>query len=244
MTDRSSAAIAVIPARFGSERLPGKPLLKETGKYLIQHVYERVSRATKISSVLVATDDKRIEGAVKSFGGNAVMTSVEHQSGTDRVAEAVAKLDVKKVINVQGDEADIPPELIDRLVDALDTAEMATLAAPFPDPKEVELPSRVKVVMNLKGEALYFSRSVIPHPAGAPPADPLLHVGIYGYTKACLQRLTRLPRSRLEKTEKLEQLRALENGIRIRVDIVDWRSTGGIDTPEDYRAFVQREGGS
>ncbi len=231
--------VAVIPARFGSTRLPGKPLLKETGKYLIQHVYEQARRCARLGRVIVATDDERVLESVRSFGGEAVMTSLHHPSGTDRIAEAVRDVDCARVINIQGDEPEIEPGLIDTLIGLLDKAEMATLAVPFERPADAILPGRVKVVIDRHHNALYFSRSPIPHALGGGP-PPLLHLGLYGYTKTFLLRYVALDRTPLEQAEKLEQLRALEHGYKIKVGIVRWTSTGGIDTSEDYAAFVER----
>jgi 3-deoxy-manno-octulosonate cytidylyltransferase (CMP-KDO synthetase) len=235
----SGTVVGVIPARYASTRLPGKPLLNETGKYLIQHVYEQARRCPALARVLVATDDERIAGAVRSFGGEAVLTSPHHPSGTDRVAEAVRDLDCARVINIQGDEPEIEPDLITALIGLLDDADMATLATPFEDPADALSASRVKVVVDRHHNALYFSRARIPHANGtAPPA--LLHLGIYGYAKSFLLRFVTLDRTMLEQAERLEQLRALEHGYRIRVGIVPWNSPGGIDTPADYAAFVKR----
>lgn len=237
MARGTGSVVAVIPARFASTRLPGKPLLQETGKFMIQHVYERVRSCPSLDRVVVATDDERIFQAVKSFGGEVVMTSNRHPSGTDRLAEAVRGIDCTKVINVQGDEPEIEIELIDAVIGLLDQgAEMATLAVPFADPQDAMLPHRVKVVVDRHHNALYFSRSRLPHGG----TSPLLHLGIYGYTKAFLQRFVTLDPTPLEQAEKLEQLRALEHGYKIKVGIVKVRSKGGIDTPEDYAAFVQR----
>src|SRR5437773_10115321 len=181
--------VAVIPARYASTRLPGKPLLKETGKFLIQHVYESVRRCPDLHRVIVATDDERILEAVKSFGGEAVMTSAHHPTGTDRIAEAVRDLDCAKVINVQGDEPDLEPSLITTLIGLLDAAEMATLATPFKRPEEAMVSSRVKVVIDRHHNALYFSRARIPYANGnGPPSPALLHLGLYGYTKNFLLR--------------------------------------------------------
>ncbi|MDO8632725.1 MAG: 3-deoxy-manno-octulosonate cytidylyltransferase [Phycisphaerales bacterium] len=264
--------IAVIPARFGSTRFPGKPLAKESGKYMIQHVYERVSAARRINRAIIATDDQRIVTAVKSFGGEARMTRADHVSGTDRVGEVAAALDLADddvVLNVQGDEPEIEPASLDKLVEGMtmccgvktppfarrDTEgspSIGTIAAPFDDagPKQGSGspfdPNCVKVVVDAAGRALYFSRSPIPYPrdtGGAVdrPSRWLLHMGVYAFRAAALRGITggRLSPSRLEKTESLEQLRWLENGLPIAVVIVEHRSVG-IDTPEDYAAFVRR----
>jgi len=241
-------AIAIIPARFGSSRLPGKPLLRETGKFLIQHVCEQVSRARQISEAIVATDDQRILEAVHSFGGRAVMTRSDHASGTDRVAEVATGLDADIIVNVQGDEPELEPSAIDRLVAMMASErelEIATLACPFAAGADPTDPGAVKVVVNRRGRALYFSRSLIPYSReGGGRVDDatrwLLHLGIYAYRRATLLELARLPRSLLEEMEKLEQLRFLENGYEIGVQKVE-RAAIGIDTPEDYAAFVRRQ---
>ncbi len=230
--------VAVIPARLGSTRLPNKVLLKDTGKYLIQHVWERVRRAKKVDRVVIATDHERVLRACQEFGAECLMTSADHPSGTHRVAEIAATLKPSKVINVQGDEPEIDPKIIDRLSEALDEAPLATLATPFADLQEAGNPNRVKVVLDRAGNAMYFSRSLIPHPR-EPKAAPLLHVGIYGYTAAALKQWIALPPTPLEQTEKLEQLRALEHGLKMRVIVLKTPWPGGIDTPEDYQRFVR-----
>lgn len=240
MARGAGPVVAVIPARYASTRLPGKPLLAETGKPLIQHVYEQVGKCSGLDRIVVATDDERILQAVKAFGGEAVMTSPRQPTGTDRIAEAVRSIDCLKIINVQGDEPEIEPELISAVIDLLDQgAEMATLAAPFESPQDELLAHRVKVVVDRHHNALYFSRSRIPYSNGT-AAPALLHLGIYGYTKAFLQRYVTLDPTPLEQAEKLEQLRALEHGYKIKVGIVKVKSRGGVDTPEDYAAFVKR----
>jgi 3-deoxy-manno-octulosonate cytidylyltransferase (CMP-KDO synthetase) len=238
---------AVIPARYASTRLPGKPLVNQTGKYLIQHVYERVREASSIDGVIVATDDARIADAVRSFGGQAVMTRVDHPSGTDRVAEVAATLDADVIVNVQGDEPEIEPADIDKLVALLDDdrdVDVGTLACPFAEDADPRDPNAVKVVLDVKGRALFFSRSLVPYPVtskGEPaaPGDWLLHLGIYAYRRSFLLKLASLAPTPLEQRERLEQLRVLENGHSIAVAIVE-RASVGIDTPEDYAAFVQR----
>ena len=240
MARGAGPVVAVIPARFASTRLPGKPLLTETGKTLIQHVYEQVRKVAALDRIVVATDDERILNAVRAFGGEAVMTSSHHPSGTDRIAEAVKNIDCAKVVNIQGDEPEIEPELIETVIGLLDQdAEMATLAVPFQNPQDALLPHRVKVVIDKHHNAMYFSRSRIPYSNGT-PSPALLHLGLYGYTKAFLQRYVTLDSTPLEQAEKLEQLRALEHGYKIKVGIVKAKSLGGIDTPEDYAAFVKR----
>jgi len=238
----------VIPARYASTRLPGKPLLRDTGRFLIQHVYEQAARARRPSQVIVASDDKRILEAVRGFGGRAVLTRADHPSGTDRVAEVAAGLDVDVVVNVQGDEPELAPDAIDRVVELLEQhpdTDMATLAAPMTSAAQWQDPANVKVVMDEAGRALYFSRSPIPFVRdgdpvfGTPESRFYLHVGMYAYRRAFLLEAAGWPPSALERTEKLEQLRVLERGRTIRVALVD-HATPGIDTPADYAAFVDR----
>jgi 3-deoxy-manno-octulosonate cytidylyltransferase (CMP-KDO synthetase) len=241
--------VAVVPARFASTRLPGKPLLAETGKPLIQHVIEAAHRARRIDRVIVATDDARIFEAVVSFGGEVVMTRADHPSGTDRVAEVAAGLaSARIIVNLQGDEPEISGLALDRVVSLLDEdpqAPMSTLATPILSEAVYRDPSCVKVVRTEGGRALYFSRSPIPHHREGLP-DPTanvplahLHLGLYAYRREFLIRLAALPPSPLERAEKLEQLRVLEAGYPIAVGIVDEPSIG-IDTPDDYRRFVER----
>ena len=236
--------IAVIPARFRSNRLPGKLLADIHGKTLIEHVYQRASRARRVERVLVATDDERIFDAVTDFGGEAVMTSAEHPSGSDRIAEAIANIDVELVVNVQGDEPLIAREAIDDAVQLAEQTQGAivTLKSAIVDRQTLLDRNTVKVVTDSKGFALYFSRSAIP--AGPVPVDgdgelpPNLyykHIGLYVYPKAVLTELTRIAPSPLELAERLEQLRALENGIRIRVEETEHDSLG-VDTVEDLEA--------
>lgn len=240
-------AVAVIPARYASTRLPGKPLLKRTGKFLIQHVYEQVRRARRLTDVIIATDDRRIYQAVESFGGRVAMTREDHASGTDRVAEVAAGLNADIVLNVQGDEPEIEPANIDQLVDLLarrSDCSMATLACPFPENADPADPNAVKVVLDSAGSAIYFSRSPIPYPRDGKRltdfrAEFLLHIGIYAYRRDFLLQLAGWPVGRLERIEKLEQLRALERRVGIAVGTVE-RAAVGIDTPADYEAFVDR----
>ncbi|MBI4566077.1 MAG: 3-deoxy-manno-octulosonate cytidylyltransferase [Planctomycetes bacterium] len=227
--------IAVIPARYAARRLPGKPLLRKTGKYLVQHVYERVILAKRVSRVLIATDDARVVRAAESFGAETVLTSRRHPNGTSRCWEAVRSISCERIINVQGDEPEVDPRTIDLVEKLLDEAEMTTAATAFASEAEADLPQRVKVVLNRDGFALYFSRSRIPF-----SGPPRLHVGIYGYRRRCLSRLVRLRPTPLAEQELLEQLRALEHGIGIRVGLLRWPCAGGIDTTEDYEAFVRR----
>ena len=234
----------IIPARYASTRLPGKPLLDRTGKTLIQHVVEAVHAATRADETIVATDDDRIMQAVAAFGGKAVMTSRSCRTGTDRLAEAAESLglaDDDIVVNVQGDEPDIPPACIDTLVELLaaSDAPMATLAAPLPA-DQADDPNKVKVVLATDGTALYFSRAKIPFDRDDQGnVAYLLHLGIYAYRVAFLKRFAAMAATPAEQTEKLEQLRALENGHRIVAAVVDYDGVG-IDTPEDYADFVER----
>ena len=235
--------IAVIPARFESKRLPGKPLADIHGKTLIEHVYRRAAQARRVTRVIVATDDERILDAVTGFGGEAVMTSAEHPSGSDRIAEAVADMDVDLVVNVQGDEPLIAPEAIDEAVRlAQDTpGAIVTLKSAILDRRTLRDRNAVKVVTDVHGFALYFSRSVIPAGPEVDGDDELpknvyyKHIGLYVYPKAVLMKLTRIAPSPLELRERLEQLRALENGIRIRLEETDHASRG-VDTQEDLEA--------
>lgn len=240
-------ATAIIPARYGSTRFPGKPLAAQTGKPLIQHVYEAVARARRIDRVLVATDDERIAAAVRAFGGEAVMTRPDHPSGTDRVAEAAKELRTDLVVNVQGDEPEMEPGAIDTLVEMMadrPDADMGSLACRFGRVEDVHNPACVKVIISSCGDAIYFSRAVIPYPRDSEgrvtdPSQYLLHLGIYAYRPAFLEEMTRTPPSRLELAEKLEQLRVLDMGRRIAMAVIERASTG-IDTPQQYAAFVER----
>jgi 3-deoxy-manno-octulosonate cytidylyltransferase (CMP-KDO synthetase) len=238
--------VAVIPARFGSTRLPGKPLLADTGMPLIQHVVEAARHARSLSRVIVATDDPRIVDAVRAFGGEVVMTRDDHPSGTDRVAEVAAGVpDADIIVNLQGDEPEISGASLDLVASLLEhdpTVPMATLATPIHDESVYRDPACVKVVCSRAGRALYFSRSPLPfHRDGLPTASPLglLHLGLYAYRRDFLLTLGTLPPSPLEQAEKLEQLRVLELGHSIAVGIIDEPGVG-IDTPEDYRRFVER----
>jgi 3-deoxy-manno-octulosonate cytidylyltransferase (CMP-KDO synthetase) len=236
----------VIPARYASTRLPGKPLLRVSGKYLIQHVYEQSAQA-KCDSVIVATDDSRIFSAVESFGGRAVMTRGDHPSGSDRVAEVAAKLDADVIVNIQGDEPLFDPANADLLSDLLKqdpTAGVATLATPIRDRETYLSPHCVKVVCDDTGRALYFSRSPIPMIRdGEPdfamtPPRFLLHLGVYAYRRDVLLKLAKSPPHPLETLEKLEQLRLIGAGGTIRVGVVA-NAHRGVDTPGDYNAFLQ-----
>jgi 3-deoxy-manno-octulosonate cytidylyltransferase (CMP-KDO synthetase) len=230
--------IGVIPARFKSSRLEGKPLADIHGRSMVQHVYERARRARNLDDVLVATDDERIRRAVVEFGGKAVMTSPEHRSGTDRVAEAVATIDADVVVNIQGDEPMLDPVMLEEVVAPFrqgTSLGLVTLKKQVFHDGEFADPGVVKVVTDSHGVALYFSRSLIPYPRNRTAHFRVFeHVGVYAYTRACLLRLAALPVSPLEEIESLEQLRALENGIAILVIETQSRTESiSVDTPED-----------
>ena len=232
--------IAIIPARYASTRFPAKPLAMLGGKTVIQRVYEQVGKA--LPEAWVATDDTRIFNAVEDFGGKAVMTKTDHKSGTDRIEEAAEKIatDADVIINIQGDEPFIQPSQIETICRQFDDAstQIATLGKPFASMEEVKNPNSPKIVMDVNGFALYFSRSVIPFVRGKQEKDwddsfPFLkHLGIYAYRRQVLKEITQLPQSALELAESLEQLRWLQNGYRIRVGITNVE-TVGIDTPDD-----------
>ena len=225
----------VIPARFGSTRLPGKPLADIAGKPMIQRVYERVTNAKKPEVFIVATDDQRVYDAVQSFGGTVVMTDANHPTGTDRLAEVAQQYtDLDVIINVQGDEPMIDANLIDQLAElfeADDVLQMATVATPLLE-EEYDEPSAVKVILNKRNDAMYFSRSLIPYPRHDFVNTPLKHIGIYAYRRQFLLDYAKMEPTAAEQTESLEQLRALENGFSIRVITTDKRFVG-VDTPED-----------
>lgn len=246
---------AIIPARYNATRFPGKPLVLLKGKPLIQHVYEHASRASLVNSILVATDDQRIYDTVINFGGRVVMTAGSHESGTDRIAEAAAHIECDYVINVQGDEPFIEPQMIDDVIDLLyndDNVSISTLAKRVTDVNEIFSPHVVKVVMDDDGYALYFSRAPIPYhrdeflESGVMSRELQVeqinicnlefykHIGIYGYRKEALIKFSSLKQCRLEKIEKLEQLRALNAGMKIKVKETQY-DTFGIDTIEDLR---------
>lgn len=240
--------IGIIPARYASTRFPGKPLADMKGKYMIQRVYEQARKV--LDHVCVATDDDRIFNAVQSFGGEVVMTSAQHRSGTDRCFEAYCTLGGHEdvVINIQGDEPFIKPEQIESLIACFDSPQIqiATLVRPFEASEGYEAlanPNSPKVVLNERHEALYFSRSVIPYLRGVEPAEWLArhtyykHIGMYGYRADVLGQITCLPQSSLELAESLEQLRWLQNGYTIKVGITT-QETIGIDTPADLEKAI------
>ena len=225
----------IIPARYGSTRLPGKPLAMIGDKPMIQRVYEQVSKAMEIEQVIVATDDQRVYDAVVAFGGQAMMTRPDHLTGTDRLAEVAAThTEIDVVINVQGDEPLIDASVIDALAREFkedSSLQMGTVGCPLLE-EEYNEPSAVKVIVNRLGNAMYFSRSLIPYPRNAFVQPPLKHVGMYGYQRQFLLDYAKMEPTPAELTESLEQLRALENGYTIRVITTDQRFVG-VDTPED-----------
>jgi len=240
MLANSMRILGIIPARHASSRFPGKPLYPIAGKPLIQRVVEQCRQAKSLSEIVVATDDPRIAEVVKSFC-RVEMTREDHPSGSDRIAEVAARCECDAVVNIQGDEPLIDPAVIDVVASALRDSDMSTAATPIKHADEFDNPNVVKVVINLAGRALYFSRRTIPYlraDAGLSASEQLAafpflkHLGIYGYRRATLLRLVKFPVSRLESAEKLEQLRALENGISIAVATVDYDSVG-VDVPGD-----------
>jgi len=235
--------LAVIPARFGSTRFPGKPLHLIAGKPLVQHVWERCRECRRLDHSVVATDDERIAAACRAFGADVRMTSPHHPSGTDRIAEVAAAFpEAQILINVQGDEPLISPNLIDGLAETLAgdaSLDMITAATPISDARLIDDPNVVKVVLTAAGRALYFSRSRIPFQRQKDPrVQWLWHKGIYGYRREFLLKFVAWPPSMLEMTESLEQLRALENGGSIHV-VVTTDESPGVDTPEQA-AEVER----
>jgi 3-deoxy-manno-octulosonate cytidylyltransferase (CMP-KDO synthetase) len=236
------SAVAIIPARFDSTRLPGKPLAEIAGRPMIEHVYRRAAAARCITRVIVATDDDRVAAAVIGFGGEVAMTAPTHQSGTDRLAEVARALDAGVIVNVQGDEPLLEPAMIDDAVAPLASdrsIEMATLCRRIDDRSDLDNPHVVKVVVDRDGFAMYFSRAPIPFVRNADSgADAWRHVGLYVYRRDCLLRLASLTPTSLERAEALEQLRALEHGIRIRVVETQYDSIG-VDTPADLERVRQ-----
>jgi 3-deoxy-manno-octulosonate cytidylyltransferase (CMP-KDO synthetase) len=246
-----NTAHIIIPARLASTRLPRKLLLRETGKSLIQHTYEAARRSARAAGVRVATDHAEIFDEVRSFGGEVELTDPAAPSGTDRVAEVARRMaGVDIIVNVQGDEPEIAGASIDLAIELLEAnplAAMSTLATPIRNRRQLEDPSCVKVVFDAAGRAMYFSRSVIPHPrqwdAALLTSDPPTfhqHVGLYAYRRDFLLQVAAMPPCRLEQVEKLEQLRVLDAGHSILVGVID-EPTFGIDTPDDYRAFVEKQ---
>ncbi len=232
----------IIPARYGSSRLEGKPLLKVAGKSVIQWVYEKAKAAKLADMIIVATDDERIFNEVKSFGGDVEMTSTEHKCGSDRIMEVVSRHpEIAYICNLQGDEPLIKSESIDEVIKNVkedDKADISTLIRVLTDEEEINNPNLVKCVIDKNNFALYFSRSKIPFERNSGIAEFYGHLGIYGYKRAALEAMTTLEQTPLEKTESLEQLRALENGMKIKTSVVDFVPVG-IDTREDLEKFKQ-----
>lgn len=237
--------VVVIPARWASTRFPGKPLADIAGKPMIEHVYQRASKALGVDKVLVATDDIKILKCVREFGGEVVLTG-EHRSGTDRVAEAVADISCDIVVNVQGDEPLLPPQMIEEVIKPFkddNSLQMTSLKRTFRVDEDPSSPQLVKVVTDIKDNALYFSRSLIPYPRYPQQLGPFLHVGIYAYRKKFLLKFSSLPSTPLEQTEGLEQLRVLEHGYQIKVPTTEFFSIG-VDAPDDIekvKRYLQDE---
>jgi 3-deoxy-manno-octulosonate cytidylyltransferase (CMP-KDO synthetase) len=237
--------IAIIPARYDSTRFHGKVLAKDTGKYLVEHTYERVLSAQSISEVYIATDSDKVLSACREFDGNCVMTSDRHKSGTDRIAEAAEKIDADVIINVQADEPEISPDDIDLLASLMrenPDVPMGTLITEISDESWMTNTNVVKAIVDTRGRAIYFSRAAIPHNRAKGCGDTSLafrHLGIYAYRKDFLLKLTQMQQTPLEKCESLEQLRVIENGFPIITAKVS-ASPEGIDTQEQYEAFVKR----
>lgn len=228
--------VAVIPARYASSRFPGKPLAKIHDKPMIQWVYERVKGVEGINDVYVATDDERIFDTVECFGGKVIMTSKDHKSGTDRISEAISKIDddIDIVLNIQGDEPMIKKEMISQLISAFDdeSVNMATLKKRLYDEDDINNPNIAKVITDVNNDAIYFSRSTIPYNRdGKDDIKYFKHIGVYGYKKDFLMKFSNLKKSNLEELEQLEQLRVIENGYKIRVIETEYESIG-VDLPE------------
>lgn len=235
--------VAVIPARYGSTRFPGKALAAIAGKPMVQHVFERARGAQRVSRVVIATDDERILQAVAGFGGEAMMTRGDHRSGTERVAEVAAHMEAEVYVNVQGDEPLVEPAAIDALVAAMDeeSVSVATLCTPITEPGDIMDPNVVKVVTDFEGNALYFSRAPVPWVRDEKQAVGMQHrkhLGLYAYRRAALLEFPTLPPGELEKLEQLEQLRLLENGYKIRVVETEFDSIG-VDVPADAARVEQ-----
>lgn len=233
-----SKTAIIIPARYGSTRLEGKPLIKVMGKPIIQWVYEKALQSKEAVIVIVATDDERVYNAVKDFGGNAEMTSTEHKCGSDRIKEVVMRHpEISYIINLQGDEPLIKPDSIDEVAKNVkfEDADISTLIRKI-TPDEAENPNLVKCVVDKNGYAMYFSRSKIPFERNVGKSDFFGHLGIYGYKRDALIKMTELPQTTYEMAESLEQLRALQNGMKIKTSVIDFVPVG-IDTAEDVEKF-------
>ncbi|MFC0471050.1 3-deoxy-manno-octulosonate cytidylyltransferase [Halalkalibacter kiskunsagensis] len=237
--------VGVIPARYGSTRFPGKPLALINGKPMIQRVYEQVKKSTELETVVVATDHEDIKKVVEEFGGTAIMTRTDHETGSDRISEVTQKVEGDFYVNVQGDEPLIRPELIDALVQAAKESPEAVVTAKtaIKHQEDVNNPNVVKVVTNKNGFALYFSRSTIPYNRSGVEHTYFKHLGLYGYPKDVLNKFVELPPSDFEKVEVLEQLRLLENGFSIKVVETSYDAVG-VDTPEDIEKVEKILGGT
>jgi 3-deoxy-manno-octulosonate cytidylyltransferase (CMP-KDO synthetase) len=232
---RTKSAIGIIPARYEASRFPGKPLFPIAGKPLIQRVCERVALAKRLVDVVVATDDARIQKAVREFGGKAVMTRPDHLTGTDRIAEVAGGLDCDLIVNVQGDEPLMSPDLIDRAVEhfgAIPDFKFGSAVTPVETEEDIRNPNVVKAVVGQKGQALYFTRYPVPYRRRLTSVPVYQHIGFYVYDRKFLLEYPNMKPTPLEQTESLEQLRALENGIRIDMIETDYRGIG-VDAPED-----------
>jgi 3-deoxy-manno-octulosonate cytidylyltransferase (CMP-KDO synthetase) len=241
--EESVRTIGIIPARYSSTRLPGKPLKDICGKPMIQHVYERALKAQLLDDVIVATDDMRIVEAVTNFGGKAQMTSSDHVSGSDRIAEIARNMVCDLVVNIQGDEPLILPEIIDEIIEVLikdSTLLMSTGSFQVLNPDLFDDPNVVKVVCDVNGDALYFSRSLIPYPRNRDPLKVYEHIGVYAYRKAFLMKYITFENTPLCSTESLEQLKVMEKGYKIRVvkTIYDYNALS-VDTQEDLDAVIR-----
>jgi len=236
-------AVGIIPARWSSTRFAGKPLYPINGKPLLYHVWERCRRAEKLDALIIATDDMRIAEAAFDWGAEVALTSRSHRSGTDRVAEVARHgRDFAFVINIQGDEPLIDPRLVDQVVEKLRSdrrIDIVTAAHPFQNPAEAKSPHQNKVVVDLNNCALYFSRSLIPYPAKRSRVRHLRHQGIYGFRRNALLQFVRWKSTPLERAESLEQLRALENGVKIHV-LITKHGSPGVDTPADAKALERK----
>ncbi len=232
--------VIIIPARYGSTRLPAKPLLEVKNKPIIQYVYEAAKMSKLSDEVIVATDDERIKAAVENFGGNCEMTSKDHKCGSDRIAEVAYRHDeFEYILNLQGDEPQITPEVIDTALEALkreNDTDISTLVREINDETQINNPNCVKCVFDNNFNALYFSRCPIPYARNKNESPYYAHIGIYGYKRDSLIKMTKLNQTNLERQESLEQLRALQNGMKIKVAIVDLNPVG-IDTIEDFEKF-------
>ena len=232
--------VGIIPSRYGSTRLEGKPLKDIWGKPMIQYVYEAAKRSKLMTDVVVATDDQRIGQAVEKFGGRAFLTSVNHKTGTDRIAEVAANIEADIVVNVQGDEPLLDPRQIDEAIQPMiddRTLKTCTLCRPLHAEEDLQNPNSVKTVFDLQGNAIYFSRSLIPYPRTREGHRAYEHIGIYVYTKDFLMEYVRMPQTPLEITESLEQLRILENGIRMKIVVTKHEEISvSVDTAADLEA--------